>query len=383
MATNIFNYNGTLATTIADASIDTTTSIAMPGRGYINYGESVNQDMLWIMQNFASSSAPINPTIGQLWYNSSTQVLYLFSGTGGWISAGGAVVSAINPGAGSQAGSFWYDTTNKQLNVWSGTAWQLVGPLGSSINTDPVAPAIPIFSAMQAVQLIDTLAVKHSAWEIIVKGVLLAIISADTAYTPAPAIAGFTTINPGLNFNTTVSGAGVTSPNNFTSMQSNLPNTDNAWNMGSASYRFASMYAVNFVGQASSALYADVAERYAADAVLDTGTVVCLGGTAEITSAITLGSEDVFGVISTNPAYLLNSGAGDDRSHPAVALVGRVPCKVIGQVKKGQRLMSSAIAGCACEYDGSRYGMLSIIGRSLVDKTSAGIELIEIVIGKN
>lgn len=46
MATNIFNYNGTLATTIADGSIDNTTSIAMPGRGYINYGEPVNQDLL-------------------------------------------------------------------------------------------------------------------------------------------------------------------------------------------------------------------------------------------------------------------------------------------------------------------------------------------------
>ena len=56
MSTNIYNYNGTLETTIPDGSIDNTTSLALPGRGYLNYGEPVNQNMLWIMQNFANSS---------------------------------------------------------------------------------------------------------------------------------------------------------------------------------------------------------------------------------------------------------------------------------------------------------------------------------------
>jgi hypothetical protein len=233
------------------------------------------------------------------------------------------------------------------------------------------------------VRLTDTSAVAHSAWEIIVRGVLLGIISADATYTPSPSISGFTAINPGLNFSTTITGAGVTSTTNFTSVQTNLPDTDNLYNMGSVSNRFASMYAVNFVGQASSALYADVAERYAADAALDAGTVVCIGGSAEVTAAKELGSEDVFGVVSTNPAYLLNSGAGGDATHPAIALVGRVPCKIIGQVKKGQRLMASAIVGCACAYDGNSYGMLSILGRALSDKTTSGLGLVEIALGKN
>jgi len=71
MATSVYNYNGTLLTTIPDGSIDSTTSLNMPGRGYLNYGEAVNQDMLWIMQNFANSSAPANPVTGQIWYNTT------------------------------------------------------------------------------------------------------------------------------------------------------------------------------------------------------------------------------------------------------------------------------------------------------------------------
>jgi hypothetical protein len=379
MATNIYNYNGTLATTIADGAIDNTTSIAMPGRGFLNYGEPVNQDMLWIMQNFANSSAPSSPTTGQLWYNTTANTLNMYTGSA-WVSAGGAIISGTNPGSGTSQGSLWFDSTNKQLFVWSGTAWLLVGPLGSAINTDPVNPDLPTFSEISAVRLTDTSANLHQAWEIIIGGALLAIFSKDSTYSTT--LSGFTTINPGLNFNSNIPSAGVTSTNNFTSLQTNLPSVDNTYNMGSASYRFSNMYAVQFNGQATSALYADLAERYHADAKYDPGTIVCLGGSAEITASNTLGTHDIFGVISTNPAHLMNAEAGTDDTHPAVALAGRVPCKVVGPVKKGERLMSSAIAGCACAWS-AEAGLLAILGRSLVEKTSADIETIEIVVGKN
>ena len=378
MATNIFNYNGTLATTIADGALDATTSIALPGRGYINYGEPVNQDLLWIMQHFANTSAPTNPVSGQVWYNPSTNLLKVYTGST-W-NVINTLLYGSNPGAGAQDGATWYDTTNKQLNIWDGSAWNIVGPLGSAINTDPTNPALPTFSEIRAVRLTDTSANLHQAWEIIIGGVLLAVFSKDAAYTTT--LSGFTTINPGLNFSSSIALAGVTSSTNFTSIQNNLPSVDNTYSMGSATYRFSSMYALQFNGQATSALYADLAERYHADAKYGPGTVVCLGGTAEITASHTPGSQDIFGIVSTNPAHLMNAEAGTDDTHPAVALAGRVPCKVVGMVKKGDRLMSSSVTGCACAWT-DEYGFLAILGRSLVDKTSAGIETIEIVVGKN
>lgn len=151
--------------------------------------------------------------------------------------------------------------------------------------------------------------------------------------------------------------------------------------MGSSGARFSGVYAVNFYGTAASAKYADLAERYASDKAYEHGTVVCLGGSQEITASSQPGDENVFGVISTNPAYLMNAEHPSD-TNPAVAMSGRVPCKVVGVVSKGERLMASSLEGVACPWIRS-YGHLAIIGRSLVDKTSHGVELIEIVVGKN
>ena len=119
-----------------------------------------------------------------------------------------------------------------------------------------------------------------------------------------------------------------------------------------------------------------------ADRPYAAGTVVKLGGSAEITVSGQRGDNDVFGVISTNPAHLMNSKPTDTELNAAVALTGRVPCKVVGTIKKGQRLMISDLEGSACAWEES-FGYLAILGRSLVDKDTTGIETIEIVLGKN
>lgn len=98
---------------------------------------------------------------------------------------------------------------------------------------------------------------------------------------------------------------------------------------------------------ATQARYADVAERYEADAQYDAGTVVVFGGDKEITMANGEYDHRVAGVISSAPAFLMNKDAGDDASHPAVALTGRVPCKVTGTIKKGDLLCTSGVAGHA------------------------------------
>ena len=98
---------------------------------------------------------------------------------------------------------------------------------------------------------------------------------------------------------------------------------------------------------ATSAQYADVAERFEADAPMSAGAVVEVGGTAEITETTTDLSDNVFGVISDLPAYAMNAGAGTNESHPFVAMTGRTPVRVTGTVNKGDRLVTSSVKGCA------------------------------------
>ena len=145
-------------------------------------------------------------------------------------------------------------------------------------------------------------------------------------------------------------------------------------NIGSSSNYFNQVFAT-----ATTALYADVAERFAADEVLVPGTVVELGGTQEITRSQTDLSENVFGVISTRPAYTMNGGAGDDDTHPKVAMTGRVPVLVTGVVKKGDRLVSAGngIARAAKPGEATAF---NTIGRSLVDKTTPESGTIEAIV---
>ena len=156
-----------------------------------------------------------------------------------------------------------------------------------------------------------------------------------------------------------------------------LPGADNTYNLGSPSARFATIYGVS-----TSALYADVAERFAADAVYSPGTVVSLGGPLEVTACLLDASEEVFGVVSTNPAHLMNAGAGSDATHPAIAVQGRVPVRVIGLISKGSRLVSAG-NGVARAATKSEMNAFNVIGRALQDKTTEEEGIIEAVVQLN
>ena len=135
---------------------------------------------------------------------------------------------------------------------------------------------------------------------------------------------------------------------------------------------------------ASSAQYADVAERFEADAPMEAGSVVMVGGSAEITEINSEMSEDVFGVISDKPAYMMNAGAGDNTTHPFVAMTGRTPVRVIGAVTKGQRLVSSSTKGCARTVaQGESISPFNVIGRALESSTDTGIKLVNCAVRTN
>jgi hypothetical protein len=134
----------------------------------------------------------------------------------------------------------------------------------------------------------------------------------------------------------------------------------------------------------TSAQYADVAERFEADAPMSAGAVVEVGGTAEITETTADLSENVFGVISDNPAYAMNAGAGNNDSHPFVAMTGRTPVRVTGAVTKGQRLVTSSVKGCArAVAAGESISPFHVIGRALESSTDAGIKLVNCAVRTN
>jgi hypothetical protein len=130
----------------------------------------------------------------------------------------------------------------------------------------------------------------------------------------------------------------------------------------------------NLTGTATAAQYSDVAERFASDSAYTPGTVVALGGAEEITQVNEEGSDEVFGVISSldQAAFKMNGGAGNDDTHPYIAMTGRVDVKVIGSVNKGDRLISASVPGYAKAATKAECTAFNVIGRALTGKTEAG-----------
>lgn len=150
------------------------------------------------------------------------------------------------------------------------------------------------------------------------------------------------------------------------------PDTDNVYNLGSGSLRWANVYGSSFVGQTTSTQWADIAERFEADDAYEAGTVLRIGGEAELTVEDEDNSKEAFGVVSEKPGVILNTDLEDTPYNPVVALTGRTPVKVQGPVEKGQRLVSAG-NGYARAITSSD-SIHAIIGRALETKTTENVE---------
>jgi hypothetical protein len=417
--------NGNVLTTIADGTLNTTScSMALPGKNYAGYGIYLDDNFVHLLENSSNGTAPTTPLIGQTWWNSSTKVMSVWNGTV-WKTISSATSSATAPTSNVQ-GDLWYDTTNQQLNVYSGSTFILVGP--AFTNAQGTTGAIPATVS-------DNSAVAHTILQLYVGGVLMGIMSKDTtAFTPSPAIAGFATIQPGLQLSTvsaaylfqgTITNASTLGTSNLTAnsfMRSDAAATTTGKitttsNQGLAlgangdlaisvagsdisivnndtngNIRFGAnvggtpttVMTINgstgaISGNQINANYADVAERFAADEELTAGTVVELGGSEEITQVTDDLSENVFGVISTKAAYLMNSNAGTNATHPPVAMTGRVPVRTIGQVRKGDRLVSAG-NGLARAAKSGEATAFNVIGRALKDKVTDSEGTVEAIV---
>ena len=426
MAYTINLTDGAIFATIADGTINTSSSMTLVGKNYAGYGEFLDENFIHLLENASNSTAPGAPLTGQLWWNSGENYLNVWSGDA-WKRIGGATSSASAPsGAISEAGDLWYDSTNAQLKVYTGSAWLLVGPAFTA-GTGTTGAIVDT--------IVDNTAVSHVVIKFYVEDSVVAIMSKDAAFTPQTSISGFTTVRPGMTMATTVggqtplfqgtstdsqlldgidstgflsatsndtttgtlgilndtgltvgvdqdarlgvSGAGVVTLFNNTSGQ----NMTFSVNVAGTPFTALTIYGANgtVAGNQVNANYADVAERFAADEVYDAGTVVELGGENEITKVTGDLSDKVFGVISTRAAYLMNSSAGSDETHPPVAMTGRVPVKVVGTINKGDRLVSAG-NGVARAAQPGEATAFNVIGRSLNAKLDAAEGTVEAIV---
>jgi hypothetical protein len=429
MAYTINLTDGTILTTIPDGTLDNTTcSMALPGKNYAGYGIYLDENFVHLLENSANDTAPGDPLVGQLWWNSASELLQVWNGAV-WKTISSATSSSTTPTNNVQ-GDLWYDTTNQQLKVYTGTQFILVGPAFTAGQGE--TGAIPA-------TVLDNTSVAHTILQLYVGGTLVGIMSKDTtAWTPQSNITGFATIKPGLNLSTassaylyqgtaqnattlganasvglsassfmrsdataqttgqiisTTTGVGlslgsastfnlqVTTGNAIISNTSNFGDILFRANINGTQTTVMTISGVTgaISGNQINANYADVAERFWADEELAPGTVVELGGSAEICAVSTDLSENVFGVISTKAAYLMNSGAGSNETHPPVAMTGRVPVKVVGQVRKGDRLVSAGDGQARSAQPGEATAF-NVIGRALQDKLTADSGTVEAIV---
>lgn len=176
--------------TVFDNTSSTDTSLTFPGRNVTGYGQIIAENFLSLLENFANSTAPVNPIEGQLWYDSENGVLQLWDNTN-WTAASNIQKGPTEPSVEtSKVGELWVDTTNQQLRIFTGARWILVGPSESSIDGLRYGPAVE--------QVADTDNVTRSILILYIADIPVAIVSKDT-FTPKVTITGFDTVSAGLN----------------------------------------------------------------------------------------------------------------------------------------------------------------------------------------
>jgi len=190
MPYEINKTNSSILTTVQDNSTSSVAGLTLIGRSRSNYGESLNENLIKLAENFANGSAPADGLVGQLWWDTGEDRLNVRTDAG-WIPIGTAIIDSSQP-ANPANGTFWFDSSSgsKQLKVYDGTQWQIIGPtaVGSS-------GATGLFSVTVA-----SPGGNKTVLELTVAGIVVALISAEE-FTPTTPIPNFPlTLIAGLNF---------------------------------------------------------------------------------------------------------------------------------------------------------------------------------------
>lgn len=191
MAYIINRYNGQDLIVLEDGTIDTTYSLGLVGRNYVGYGETQNENFIYLLENFANNLPPRRPLEGQLWFDSDKNLLNVYDGDK-WVLVGAASISETPPSE-PNAGALWYRSVDDTLHVFNGLTYTLIGP-----------ESIPGFNTTRprARTIKDNQAVDRPIIELVIDGTPIAIVSAiDFVIDSSNAIAGFSSIKAGITIN--------------------------------------------------------------------------------------------------------------------------------------------------------------------------------------
>ena len=204
MAYKINNTFGTLLVTLADGTIDTTTTdLTLIGKGYAGFGEALNENLVKLLENFNNTSAPNNKVQGQLWFDQTNKRLNVYDGTK-FKPAGGPTNSTTAP-TNAVVGDFWFDTTNNQLYTYNGATFTLIGP------TTVAGSGVTIATA-ETVQ--DNTGTNRDILKLVANDAVVGVVS-NLAFTPSSTdtagaaliSAGYSSVAQGIQLSTGVSSA--------------------------------------------------------------------------------------------------------------------------------------------------------------------------------
>jgi hypothetical protein len=205
MAYIVNKTDGTAVTTITDGTIDNTTSLTLFGKSYSGFGELLNEDLVKLLENSASTSAPTSPLKGEVWFDTTVNQLKVYDGTS-FKPSGGAKSQASAPTSPS-AGDLWVDSDDSQLYFYNGSAFVLAGPVYTSGQT---------LSGFKIETITNDSAVSKVIASMYSGNTRVAILSAE-GFTPGAAITGFATISAGITLNSAIGAqfAGTTTTAQF------------------------------------------------------------------------------------------------------------------------------------------------------------------------
>ena len=261
MAYTINKTDGSVVATITDGTVDNTTSVQLFGKSFSGFGEGLNENLVKLLENSASTSAPTAPLTGELWMDTSTSQLKVYDGSS-FKPTGGAKSQSTAPTS-PGAGDLWHDSDDDQLYVYTGSAFQLVGPVytagqtlsGWKIETLASSGGNKVVSSMYA------------------GNTRVSILSKET-FTPTVTQSGFASIKAGITLNSTLGAV-------FDGTNTQASNIDVSGTSNTSSTVIAGG---NF-------LRADAADTTTGALTIDANGGVIIGGAQEL--SITVASNDV------------------------------------------------------------------------------------------